>query len=140
MESPLAKGSHRLWLEGLESALERGIGRAELAATLAFVAGARVDLHEAELHGARRRALLLLAATGDPQRELDPEGRAVTALAAELEGARRREQLEAGLRALRSEARGLELVEAALAALVSDSERAWRLFALALLAEELGDD
>lgn len=140
MESPLAKESHRRWLEGLESALEQGVGRAELAPTLAFVAGAQVDLDEAELRAARRRALLLLAAGGDPQRGLDPDGRAVRALAAELGGARRREQLEAGLRALRSEARGLELVEAALAALAADSERAWRLFALGLLAEELGGD
>ena len=44
---------------------------------LASLAGREIPLEEAELHGAARRALLLLAAGGDPERGLDLNGRAV---------------------------------------------------------------
>ena len=132
--------SRRAWLEELESRLQHGIGIAELAATLAFVAGTEVALDPDELHAARRRALLLLAAGGDPQRELEPDGRAVTALAGELDDRARRNQLTSALVALQAEARGLELVQAALSSLVADPERAWRLLACGLLAEALAGD
>ena len=44
---------------------------------LAYLAGQAIELDAEELNGARRRALLLVAAGGDPHRELDVDDRAV---------------------------------------------------------------
>ena len=87
----------------------------------AFLALQRAEPDEDELRGPVRRAVLLLAAGGDPQRELDLDGRAVTALAAELPDS---------------------LVERVLPELpVSDAEQGRRALAAALLADEVtGDD
>jgi hypothetical protein len=125
--------SVRAWLEQLEEG-----GDAEVP--LAFVAGQRVTVDDDELSGARRRAMLLLAAGGDPHRELDPNGRAVTSLAADLDSAERRAELAAGLEYLRPAAAGLHRVEEALARLTSDRDLAWHAFACALLADELSDE
>ena len=81
--------------------------------------------------------MLLLAAGGDPHRELDPDGRAVRALAADLDAPERRAELRSALAALRVEAAGLPGVSAALDALLGDPDSAWRLLAVALLADEL---
>src|SRR5580765_478021 len=51
---------------------------------LAYVAGVSVEIDASELNGARRRALLLVAAGGDPHRELDVDDRSVKAIAADL--------------------------------------------------------
>ena len=64
---------------------------------LCFLAGRDVELEETELHAAIRRAELLLAAGGDPRRPLELYGRAVTALAADLDDPVSREQLAVGL-------------------------------------------
>jgi hypothetical protein len=79
----------------------------------------------------------LLAAGGDPRRELDPEGRAVSALAADLETPARKGALAAGLGSLREVVEGLPEVSARLEGLGGDIERAWRWYACTLLAEEL---
>jgi hypothetical protein len=119
--------------------LERGeFGGAD--AVLAYIAGAGVDLSDAELNEARRRALLLLAAGGDPHRELGVDDRAVKALAVDLWSEERRDALVAGLDELALRAKELPRVRDTVLALVRDPELAWRLYALALLAEELGDD
>jgi len=119
--------------------LEHGeLGGAD--AVLAYVAGAGVDLPDAELNEARRRALLLLAAGGDPHRELGVDDRAVKSLAVELWSEERRDALVAGLDELALRARTLPRVRETVLSLVRDPELAWRLYALALLAEELGDD
>lgn len=124
-------------LERLERVLADGEMDQPLA-PLVLIAGRSVPLEDGELRAARRRAMLLLAAGGDPRRELDLDGRAVTALAAELDSVARRAQLAAALRRLRDVATGLPLVEQALDRIDRDSpERAWRLFAAALLADEL---
>jgi hypothetical protein len=81
--------------------------------------------------------MLLLASGGDPHRELDPAGRAVTALADDLDTPARRERLGAALAGLRAEAAGLPAVSAALDALLADRDAAWRWLAAALLADEL---
>src|SRR5262249_41648320 len=60
---------------------------------LAYLAGQSIHLDEAELNGARRRALLLVAAGGDPHRELDVDDRAVKAIAADLHTHVRRDEL-----------------------------------------------
>ena len=106
--------------------------------SLALVAGSEVELPEEELNAALRRSLLLLAAGGDPHRELELHGRAVTALAVDLDAADRRRQLAEKLATLRRPAAGLPLVEGALARLLADRDLAWRAFACAVLAHELG--
>lgn len=106
---------------------------------VAYLAGQHVDLADAELNGARRRAMLLLAAGGDPQRELGVDDRAVRALAGDLFSGSRREQLQAGLDDLVPAARDLPSVREAVLFLAADLDLAWRLFALALLADELGE-
>src|SRR5204863_7173421 len=95
--------------------------------SIAWLAGRSVGLDPDELHGALRRAVLLLAAGGDPHREPELDGRAVTALAAELDRPERRAELEAALRELRERA----------SSLLADPDLAWRALACALLAEEL---
>ena len=109
----------------------------DIRPALALVAGQDVRLDEDELHAARRRALLLLAAGGDPQRGLDLDGRAVSALAADLDANDRRAGLARGLSALGPAAGGLPAVEAALTSLLATADVAWRAFACALLADEL---
>jgi hypothetical protein len=109
-------------------------------AVLAYLAGGEVDLADSDLNEARRRALLLLAAGGDPHRELGVDDRAVKALAADLWTEERRDRLAGGLDALALQARDLTLVRDTVIKLASDLDLAWRLFALALLAEALGDD
>lgn len=121
----------RALLEALE---ESGEG-AEPA--LAYVAAQELDLDETELASARRRALLVLASGGDPRRELEPDGRAVAGVAAELDSPARREALQATLRRLSEQADGLPEVSAALDRLLGDDDLAWRWAACALLAEEL---
>ncbi|HEY2219383.1 MAG TPA: hypothetical protein VGH35_08580 [Gaiellaceae bacterium] len=118
--------------------LERGeLGNPE--AVLAYLAGGAVDLADSELNEARRRALLLVAAGGDPHRELGVDDRAVKALAADLWSEGRRDELAAGLDSLALQARELPLVRETVINLARDLDLAWRLYALALVAEELGD-
>ena len=88
---------------------------------------------------ALRRAMLLLAAGGDPHRELDLEGRAVRALAAELDLPERRVAVSRGLEGLREGAAGLANVPPALEPLLLDAGLAWRAYVCALLADELED-
>jgi hypothetical protein len=122
----------REWLERLEA-------EDDPLVPLAYLAGQDVTLDEHELHGARRRAVLLLATGGDPLRGLALDGRAVTALAADIDGPEARTELATGLAALRRAAAGLPRVAAALARLAADPELAWRAFAAALLAAELDE-
>jgi hypothetical protein len=64
----------------------------------------------------------------------------VKSLAVELWSEERRDALVAGLDELALRARTLPRVRETVLSLVRDPELAWRLYALALLAEELGDD
>jgi hypothetical protein len=107
---------------------------------LCFFAGREVEVDDDELNAAIRRAELLLAAGGDPRRELDPFGRAATALADDLDTPGRREQLQAGLEALRPELEGLRGAREALSLLVDDPDLAWSVYATSLLAEALADE
>lgn len=109
----------------------------DAAVPLAFVAAQALELPPHELRPARRRAMLVLAAGGDPHRGLDLDSPAVRRLAAELDAAQTRQELATALDQLVPSARGLPAVEQALTALRADLERAWRLVALALLAEEV---
>ena len=102
---------------------------------VAYLAGQRVELPAGELSDARRRALLLLAAGGDPHRELGLDDRAVKALAVDLHSDGRRAELAAGIDEIVLLARELPRVRKAALFLAADVDLAWRLFALGLLAE-----
>jgi hypothetical protein len=106
---------------------------------LAYVAGQAVGIDDEELNGARRRALLLLAAGGDPHRELDVDDRAVKSLAADLYDQGRRDDLGRAIDVLVVRVRDLPRAREAALFLASDVDLAWRLFALGLLAEELAE-
>ena len=130
------------WLADLEQTLAEDADDmlAVGVVVLASIAGAEVHVDEEERHGAVRRALLLLAAGGDPNRGLDLNGRAVSALAEGLDDPRRREALLSGLAGLAGEAQGLPHVSEALRALTDAPEVAWRAYACSLLARELDDE
>jgi hypothetical protein len=106
---------------------------------LAYLAGQAVELDEAALNASRRRALLLLAAGGDPHRELAVDDRAVKALAGDLYTEERREQLARSVDAIVLRVRDLPVAREAAIFLASDLDLAWRLLALALLAEEVAE-
>jgi hypothetical protein len=105
---------------------------------LAYLAGQAVELDEEELNAARRRALLLVAAGGDPHRELEVDDRAVKAISVDLYTEERRAQLGRAIDALVLRVRDLPTAREAALFLAADVDLAWRMFALALLAEELG--
>ena len=122
------------WLDTLEAMQDD-----ERWASLAYVAGQQVELDSDELNGALRRAILLLATGGDPQRELALDSRAVVALADELDAETRREQLQLALASLRELGERRPAVAEAIVVLVSNPDLSWRCFAAALLAAEIGD-
>jgi hypothetical protein len=126
-------------LEHLEASAGEA-GEEAVLAGLAFVAAQDVHLPGDELGAARRRAMLLLASGGDPHRALEPDGRAVRALADDLDEPRPRAELAASLERLSEEAQGLAQVTRALDRLRADPELAWRWLALAFLAEEISDE
>jgi hypothetical protein len=107
---------------------------------LCLLAGREVEIEEAELHAAIRRAELLLAAGGDPRRPLELYSRAVTALATDLDDPVGREQLAVGLERLTNEAAGLRAAAEALRLLRRDGDLAWQCYAMALLADALTDE
>jgi hypothetical protein len=104
---------------------------------LAYVAGQAVEIDDEELNGARRRALLLLAAGGDPHRELAVDDRAVKGIAADLYTEERREALGRAIDALALRVRDLPQAREAVLFLAGDVDLAFRLYAMGLLAEEL---
>lgn len=109
----------------------------ELGVALAWLVRDDVAFDEEELKAARRRAMLVLAAGGDPHRELSPGSVAAERLAAELDAPARRRELDTALAAL--DTSGLPRVEATVRSLRDDPEAAWRTLALALLADEISE-
>lgn len=112
----------------------------DLRIALAWLARDEVGIDEDELHAARRRAMLVLAAGGDPHREIDLDSVAGERLATELDTPERRAELAGALDRLATESHGLPTVEAAVEALRADADLAWRSLALALLADELAEE
>jgi len=127
------------FLAGLESRLAQGEPVA-IEVSLVLIAGQEIEFDPDELRAARRRAVQLLATAGDPRREPDPNGRAVTALAADLDAPEHRAALAEGLDSLGAAVAGLPEISARLERLAGDKELAWRWFACTLLAEELLGD
>jgi hypothetical protein len=107
---------------------------------LAWLAGQEVELDPDEVKATVRRAELLLAAGGDPRRELELDGRAVTAVADDLDGPGARGQLEDALARLAAASEGLAAVGDGLARLRAQPDLAWQSYACALLAEAIGED
>ncbi|MDX6538488.1 MAG: hypothetical protein QOI71_98 [Gaiellales bacterium] len=126
-------------LEELEaSGLDARSG--ELLTVLVWLVVAEVEIDDAERKAGLRRSLLVLAAGGDPHRELDHDAVAVERLATELDAPGRRAALAAALEALAGDAAGLPVVSESLATLLAEPDLAWRTYALALLADELADE
>jgi hypothetical protein len=107
---------------------------------LAWLAGQEVDLDPDEVKATVRRAELLLAAGGDPRRELELDGRAVTSVAEDLDEPQARDQLEDSLARLAAISEGLAAVSKGLARLRAQPDLAWQSYACALLAEAMGTD
>lgn len=110
----------------------------ELPVVLCWLVKDHIAIDEAELNGARRRAMFVLAAGGDPHRDLALDSVAAERLADELETPARRAQLASALDELPAD--GLPAVAAAAESLCADPNLAWRSFALSLLADELAEE
>ena len=110
----------------------------ELLVVLCWLVKDEVAIEEPELNAARRRAMFVLAAGGDPHRDLELDSVAAERLADELETPERHAQLAGALEDLPAE--GLPAVAAAVESLRAEPELAWRSFALSLLADELADE
>jgi hypothetical protein len=82
--------------------------------------------------------MFVLAAGGDPHRDLALDSIAAERLADELDTPERRTQLAAALDELPAD--DLPTVAAAVEALCADLDLAWRSFALSLLADELAEE
>ena len=119
--------------------LEAGPGD-NLLPGLAWLAGQDVELDPDEVKATLRRAELLLASGGDPHRELELDGRAVTSVADDLDDPAARDQLEDSLARLTTASEGLTAVSDGLARLRAQPDLAWQSYACALLAEAIGTD
>jgi hypothetical protein len=107
-------------------------------AVLCHLVAQGMSIAEDELNGAIRRAQLLLATGGDPRRRLELDGRAVTALADDLDTPQRREALMAGLDSFAANVVELPALRSTLERLRADRELAWRGLCVALLADSVG--
>jgi hypothetical protein len=110
----------------------------ELQVVLCWLVQDEIPIDEDELNAARRRAMFVLAAGGDPHRDVGVDSIAAERLADELDTPVRREQLATALGELPAD--GLPAVTVAVESLCADPELAWRSFALSLLADELADE
>ena len=95
-----------------------------------------MPIPDEELNEALRRALVVRAVGGSPQREVTLEEDAVVRLADELDSPERRGALRSELEAVRADANGVNAM-VAVDALLADDGFAWRCFAAGLLAAEL---
>jgi hypothetical protein len=127
----------RARLEELEGA-ELDPRSSELQVVLCWLVQDEIPIDEDELNAARRRAMFVLAAGGDPHRDVGVDSIAAERLADELDTPVRREQLATALGELPAD--GLPAVTVAVESLCADPELAWRSFALSLIADELADE
>jgi hypothetical protein len=128
----VARAAIRDWLCPLERAEPE-----EQWAVLCFLAGRHVRLDPEARNAAVRRAQLLLVAGGDPRRRLALYGRAVSALAEDLDTPAARHELAQGLDDLVDDVAGLRGATESLQLLRNDPDLAWQAFALSVIADEL---
>lgn len=107
---------------------------------LTWLVADELGIDAGDLNAARRRAMFVLAAGGDPHRELDHDSIAAERLSVELDTPERRRALSEALDGLADDADGLRIVTEALDLLRSEPDLAWRSLALALLADELAEE
>lgn len=110
----------------------------ELLVALVWFCLPELPIPDDELNGARRRAMFVLAAGGDPHRDLDLNSVAAERLASELDTPERRKALHTALSGLPVE--GLPAVSEGVSELLGEPDAAWRCLGLALLADELTDE
>ena len=127
----------RARLEELEGS-ELNPRSSELQVVLCWLVQDSIPIDDGELNAARRRAMFVLAAGGDPHRDLGLDSIAAERLADELDTPERRMRLAAALDELPAD--DLPAVTAAAESLRADPDLAWRSFALSLLADELADE
>ena len=127
----------RARLEELEAS-ELDPRSSELQVVLCWLVQDEVPMDEGELNAARRRAMFVLAAGGDPHRDVGLDSIAAERLADELDTPERRARLAAALGELPAD--DLPSVTGAVNSLCADPELAWRSFALSLIADELADE
>jgi hypothetical protein len=127
----------RARLEELEGS-ELDPRSSERQVVLCWLVQDEIPIDGDQLNTARRRAMFVLAAGGDPHRDVGLDSIAAERLADELDTPERRAQLTNALDELPAE--GLPAVAAAVDSLRTDPELAWRSFALSLLADELADE
>jgi hypothetical protein len=127
----------RARLEELEGS-ELDARSSELQVVLCWLVQGDIPIDDSDLNAARRRAMFVLAAGGDPHRDVGLDSIAAERLADELDTPERRAQLAAALGGLPAD--DLPTVTAAVDSLRADPELAWRSFALSLLADELADE
>ena len=127
----------RARLEELEGS-ELGPRSSELQVVLCWLVQDEIAIDDDELNAARRRAMFVLAAGGDPHRDVGIDSIAAERLADELDTPERRAQLAVALGELAVD--DLPAVTEAVNSLCADPELAWRSFALSLLADELADE
>jgi hypothetical protein len=132
MRDPIRDRLEELEQSGLDSR------SSELLVVLCWLAKDGVAIDEAELNAARRRAMFVLAAGGDPHRDVGLDSVAAERLAGELDTPERRAQLAAALEELPTD--DLPAVSAAVESLGADADLAWRSFALSLIADELPEE
>jgi hypothetical protein len=116
------------------------LGETDLRPALALLAARDHAVDADAVNAAVRRAMLLLAAGGDPHRELELDSVAAERLASELDTPERRAALATALDELAAESEGLHRVAEAVDTLRGEPELAWRSLALALLADELAGE
>jgi hypothetical protein len=127
----------RSQLEALEAAGYEPLS-GELLVALVWLVLGDLPIEADELNASRRRAMFVLAAGGDPHRDLDLNSVAAERLAGELDSPERRKALHEALGAL--DAMGLPAVQEGVSALQADAELTWRCLGLALLADELAEE
>ncbi len=110
----------------------------ELQVVLCWLVQDDIPIDAGDLNAARRRAMFVLAAGGDPHRDVDLDSIAAERLADELDTPTRRARLAGALDELPAD--DLPRVTAAVRLLRADPELAWRSFALSLLADELAEE
>ena len=128
---------HPLTRSASGSTSSRSSGRSSAASRSRGRRAQTVDIPEEELNEALRRALVVRAVGGSPQREVTLDEDAVVRLAGELDSAERRAALRRSVDARacrRSAGRGRGQ---AADALLADDDFAWRCFATGLLADEV---